>query len=70
LKRRRFIKSNIRCLPQEAVFSSKEIDIHFAAKAPNCSNLGAHFMAAIPLFPYYKATVTTYQHKAVSGLKK
>jgi hypothetical protein len=27
-------------------------------------------MAAIPLFPYYKATVTTYQHKAVSGLKK
>jgi hypothetical protein len=68
LKRRRFIKSTIHCLPQEAVFSSKETEIRFAAKAPNCSNLGARFMAAIPLFPDYKATVTTYQHKAVSGL--
>jgi hypothetical protein len=68
LKRRRFIKSTIRCLPQEVVFSSKETEIRFAAKAPNCSNLGARFMAAIQLFPDYKATVTTYQHKAVSGL--
>jgi hypothetical protein len=68
LKRRRFIKRTIRCLPQEAVFNSKETEIRFAAKAPNCSNLGARFMAAIPLFPDYKATVTTFQHKAVSGL--
>ena len=46
----------------------KETEIRYAAKAPNCSNLGARFMAAIQLFPDYKATVTTYQHKAVSGL--
>jgi len=56
LKLRRFLKEHYSLSPsKKAVFSSKT-GIRFAA---NCSNYGAHFMAAIPLSPYYKATITT-----------
>ena len=56
LKRRRFLKEHYSLSPSnKAVFRSKT-GIRFAA---NCSNYGAHFMAAIPLSPDYKATITT-----------
>jgi hypothetical protein len=56
LKRRRFLREHYSLSPsKKAVFSSKT-GIRFAA---NCSNYGAHFMAAIPLSPDYKATITT-----------
>ena len=56
LKLRRFLKEHYSLSPSKKVVFSSKTGIRFAA---NCSNYGAHFMAAIPLSLYYKATITT-----------
>jgi hypothetical protein len=58
LKRRCFIKA-LFIVSFKKLFLAVKTKIHFAEKTPNCSNYGAHFMVVIPLFPDYKATVTT-----------
>jgi hypothetical protein len=58
LKRCSFLKA-LFIVSFKKPFSAVKTEICFAAKAPNCSNYGTRFMAVIPLFPYYKATVTT-----------
>jgi hypothetical protein len=56
LKLRRFLKEHYSLSPSKKALFSSKTGIRFAA---NCSNYGAHFMAAIPLSPDYKATITT-----------
>ena len=55
-KWRRFLKEHYSLSPSKKTVFSSKTRIRFAA---NCSNYGAHFMAAIPLSLNNKATITT-----------